>query len=267
VLSQQIIIEDDGLRKQAIIEAFGRAASDYDQHAAFQRQVGHLLLDKLAPDLSGLRVLDLGCGTGYFSYQLAKRGATVIAADISKPMLAQCQKRCTGMSVITLEADAEALPFEAGEFDLAFSSLALQWCQDLSVPLQEMKRVVKPSGQIMFSTLLDGSLVELKKAWSKIDSYQHVNNFLSQKQVKLALAQSGNSSHHLDSSPVTLWYRTAFELMRDLKGIGATHVTGRNNGLTTRQQLRGVDKEYQKFRNHQGLLPATYQVCLGVITS
>ncbi len=254
-------------RKQAIIDAFGRAASKYDQHAQFQRDVGHRLLDKLPLDLSGYRVLDVGCGTGYFSHQLALRGAKVIAVDISAPMLEQCRKRCTGLSVITVEADAEHLPFEKQEFDVVFSSLALQWCEELSIPLAEMKRVAKLGGTIVFSSLLDGSLNELKNAWSKIDSHQHVNEFLHEKQVKLALAQSENVIHDLDSIAVTVWYQSAFKLMKDLKGIGATHVAGRTNGLTTRHAIRGVEEEYQKFRNHLGLLPATYQVCFGVITS
>lgn len=267
MLAQQDNAFKNTQRKQAIIEAFGRAASKYDQHAEFQRNVGHRLLDKLPQDLSNYRVLDVGCGTGYFSHQLALRGAKVIAVDISAQMLEQCRKRCAGMNVITVEADAEHLPFDMQEFDVVFSSLALQWCEDLSVPLAEMKRVAKLDATIVFSSLLDGSLHELKKAWSKIDSHQHVNEFLHEKQVKLALAQSENVIHDLDSIPVTVWYQSSFELMKDLKGIGATHVAARTNGLTTRHSLRGVEEEYQKFRNHLGLLPATYQVCFGVITS
>ncbi|MEF1280300.1 malonyl-[acyl-carrier protein] O-methyltransferase BioC, partial [Vibrio fortis] len=52
---------------------------------------------------------------------------------------------------------------------------------------------------------------------------------------------------------------------RDLKGIGANHVSGRSQGLTSRRMLQLVEQEYRKFQNHQGFLPATYQVCLGVI--
>lgn len=53
--------------KSAIAQAFGKAAAHYDQHAAFQRDVGLRLLQKMPSCLKGLRVLDLGCGTGYFS--------------------------------------------------------------------------------------------------------------------------------------------------------------------------------------------------------
>ncbi|ARP38662.1 Malonyl-[acyl-carrier protein] O-methyltransferase [Vibrio syngnathi] len=70
-MSQEAVVDNyAGQDKSAIAEAFGKAATTYDRHAEFQRDVGHRLLDKLPNDLSGLKVLDLGCGTGYFSQQL-----------------------------------------------------------------------------------------------------------------------------------------------------------------------------------------------------
>ncbi|MFS1861808.1 malonyl-ACP O-methyltransferase BioC [Vibrio lentus] len=265
-MSQEAVVDYYvGQDKSAIAEAFGRAAATYDKHAEFQRDVGHRLLDKLPSDLSGLKVLDLGCGTGYFSEQLVKRGAAVVCADLSNGMLDEAKQRC-GVSVSSYQqADAEQLPFDDGIFDIVFSSLALQWCDDLSSPLREMKRVAAVGGRVIFSTLLDGSLFELKKSWSKIDAHQHVNHFITINQVKIALAQSSCTAHQLDLPTITVWYDTAFELMRDLKGIGANHVSGRSQGLTSRRMLQLVEREYREFKNHQGFLPATYQVCLGVI--
>ncbi|UAB69303.1 malonyl-ACP O-methyltransferase BioC [Vibrio sp. SCSIO 43132] len=267
MLEQAVLISHHTSDKRAISESFGRAAATYDQHAAFQRQVGHLLLDKMPEDLTGKIILDLGCGTGYFSEILATRGAKVVAADLSEAMLSATEHRCVGLNVHCENVDADSLPFSDDSFDFVFSSLALQWCDDLSVPLREIQRVVKPGGKAWFSTLLDGSLIELKNAWSKVDAYQHVNAFLSSKQVKLALAQAGCSTHHIDSFPITLRYNSALELMRDLKGIGANYVEGRSVGLVTKSKLKDVDKAYRRLYAHQGLLPATYQVCLGEISA
>lgn len=252
--------------KAAIAEAFGRAACSYDKHAAFQRDVGYRLLDKMPSDLSGKTVLDVGCGTGYFSLELLKRGATVVGFDLSDKMLKAAQTRCGETRISYQQGDAENMPFADNSFDIVFSSLALQWCADLTNPLREIRRVVRPQGQAFISTLLDGSLSELKQAWAKIDSHQHVNDFVSLNQVKIALAQSECHFHQLDLAPIEVWYTSAFSLMRDLKGIGATHInSGRSEGLTSRSALLKVEHEYQAFRDHQGLLPATYQVCLGVI--
>ena len=251
--------------KSAISSAFSKAAATYDKHAAFQRDVGHRLLKQLPADLSGLRVLDLGCGTGYFSQQLKQLGANVVCADLSPAMLEQARERCGENSVTYVHADAEELPFSAGEFDIVFSSLALQWCDDLSTPLAEIRRVLKPLGRCYFSTLLDGSLAELKQSWRKIDSHQHVNEFISFNQVKIELAQAELPKHHLNLAEMIVWYDTAFELMRDLKGIGANHIHSRSQGLTGRRALIQVERAYERFRSQQGSLPATYQVCLGVI--
>lgn len=251
--------------KSAIAEAFGKAAQNYDRHAAFQRDVGERLLGLLPEDLSGYRVLDLGCGTGYFSMLLRQRGASVVCADLSARMLDAARQRCGDEGMRYIVADAEHLPFPEGAFDIVFSSLALQWCADLSLPLREIRRVLAVNGTGLFSTLLDGSLSELKAAWAKIDAHQHVNDFISLNQLKIALAQAHCIRHRIDLPTITVWYDSAFSLMRDLKGIGANHVNGRSRGLTSRRMLTQVEQQYQLFRNHQGLLPATYQVCLGVI--
>jgi len=265
-MNQAIAINSElMLDKQAIAEAFGKAAKSYDLHAAFQRDVGEQLLALLPVSLVGKRVLDLGCGTGYFSKRLLERGAQVVCFDLSSEMLNRAQQRCGEQSVSYQQGDAEQLPFGDESFDFVFSSLALQWCEDLSRPLREIRRVLKPCGQAAFSTLLDGSLCELKASWAKIDSYQHVNDFISTNQVKIALAQSECQNHRLNLPTITVWYDSAFSLMRDLKGIGANHVSGRSQGLTSRKALMQVERAYQTFKNHQGLLPATYQVCLGVI--
>jgi malonyl-CoA O-methyltransferase len=251
--------------KQAVADAFSRAAQNYDSHAEFQRQVGHQLLDMMPLFLEGKRVLDLGCGTGYFSQCIRERGAELVCGDISSQMLHQARSRCGEDRVTYSLCDAENLPFSHCSFDYVFSSLALQWCDDLMVPLKEISRVLKPQGQAYFSTLLDGSLVELKQAWAKVDVHQHVNRFISRNKVKLALAQSGNDSHHLSLATITLRYASAFNLMKDLKGIGATHVQGRAQGLVSRHVLEQVESAYRAICGVDDNLPATYQVCFGVL--
>lgn len=264
--AEQIASELEVQDKKAIATSFGKAAETYDKHAAFQRDVGHRLLEKLPSNLSGKRVLDLGCGTGYFSALLQERGADLVCVDISQGMLDKAQQRCgkKGRATFVL-ADAENLPFGENSFDYVFSSLALQWCCDLSYPLKEIRRVLREGGKGLFSTLTDGSLYELRESWKKIDAYQHVNNFITINQVKIALAQSQCHNHHLDLNLITVWYDAAFSVMRDLKGIGANHVSGRSPALTSRRTLLHVEREYQKFKNDKGLLPASYQVCFGVI--
>ncbi|MGX9418301.1 malonyl-ACP O-methyltransferase BioC [Vibrio sp. RC27] len=256
---------DSAVCKKSIAAAFGRAASSYDNHAKFQRNVGYQLLDLMPQSLCGKRVLDLGCGTGYFSQRLLERGAEVVCGDISVEMLEQARLRCGTNNVTYSLCDAEAMNFADDSFDYVFSSLALQWCDDLSAPLAEIKRIIKPEGVGYFTTLLDGSLIELSQAWSKVDSYQHVNRFISRNRVKLALAQSEVSSHHLSLQTITQRYSSALALMKDLKGIGATHIQARPKGLFTRETLDKVELEYRAISGNEDFLPATYQVCFGML--
>ncbi len=208
------------VERRAIAAAFDKAAISYDRHAELQRIVGQLLMAKLPQDLTGCKVLELGCGTGFFTQQLALRGAQVVALDISCQMLQQCRQRCQGMAVQYCLADAQALPFADKQFDIVFSSLALQWCRDWTPVLRQLKRMVKPSGQCLFSTLGQESLFELQQAWQKVDTYQHVNQFHSATELKIVLAQSGCHHYHLDWQTIVMRYGSAFELMKDLKGIG-----------------------------------------------
>ncbi|WP_087018691.1 malonyl-ACP O-methyltransferase BioC [Thaumasiovibrio subtropicus] len=254
-------------QKQAIANAFGKAALSYDASAEFQRRVGHALLDRLPYFDRPQHVIDVGCGTGYFSSQLRDKGHNVTCVDLSQAMLDVANQRC-GESVDYLQADAENLPLPSNSIDIAFSSLALQWCSDLSVPLQEMRRVVRPGGIIAFTTLVDGSLKELSEAWASVDSYQHINEFLSEKLIKVALAQAGLSAEPVEFVPIVQYYASAKALMRDLKGIGANHVPqARRPGLSGRRAIDQVEQAYQQYRHDNNLLPATYQVCFGVIVN
>lgn len=259
----------DQNNKQAIANAFGRAAKGYDKSAAFQRQVGQQLLSFIPSPISAFMrsttVIDIGCGTGYFSAALHQQGFAVTAADLSAEMLQQAQQRC-GQDCQYLQTDAENIAKADNCYDIAFSNLALQWCDDLSVPLRELQRVVKPQGKIFFTTLAEGSLSELTQAWSYIDDQQHVNSFKSPTTITAEINQVGLTIETLECKPITVYYSTAMKLMKDLKGIGATHLQQqRRSGLVGRQTFIDLERAYNDFRLDNGLLPATYQVCFGVL--
>ncbi|WP_105902343.1 malonyl-ACP O-methyltransferase BioC [Vibrio gangliei] len=263
--------EFQAYNKSAVAHAFGRAAKTYDQHAAFQRDVGAKLMQGLPQDLTGWRVLDLGCGTGYFTYLLAERGAQVVALDLSPDMLKVCRSRCSQYEVEYLVADAEHLPFESSCFDLVFSNLALQWCHDLAPIVHDAVQYLNPNGRFLFSTLLQGSLHELDSAWKVVDSnHRHINNFHSESGIHSAISNLSKVSKAISKASLNVyahrcWYPSALALMKDLKGIGATHGAGRARGLTKPSVIQQLEMAYQPFSDLNGLLPATYQVALGEV--
>ena len=141
----------------------------------------------------------------------------------------------------------------------------LQWCTDLSGAFSEIKRVLKPFGQVAFSTLLEGTLFELSSSWEKVDQGHHVNVFNSLQKTIFAVEQAGFHAPHILREPFVEFYPSAFALMKDLKGIGANHLNHRPQGLRGRQTLKQLEVAYQAYRDPSGSLPASYQVGFGVL--
>ncbi len=94
---------------------------------------------------SGKHVLDVGCGTGLVSHELADRGCAITGIDVSGPMLEHARELVPRASFV--EAPAETLPFADDSFDAAVSGQAFHWF-DQDKALAEMCRVVRPGGTI-----------------------------------------------------------------------------------------------------------------------
>ena len=253
--------------KVQLARRFGAAARHYDAHAKFQREVGQALQAMMpaGSPLAGALPevgLDLGCGTGFFLPHLAGRCQRLHGLDLAPGMLAQAAQR--GSGALLLCGDAEQLPFADQSLDWVFSSLALQWCERPTQAFAELHRVLKPGGQLLFSTLLSDSLWQLREAWRTVDERPHVNRFLSLPQLRRALSDGGFPAPELECQTWSLAYPELTGLLRDLKGIGASQINdGRQPGLGNRQRLLRLGEAYEQFRQPDGLLAASYQVCLG----
>ena len=246
--------------KRRIAESFSRAALTYDQAAAFQRTVGSNLLDRLSPEQTRADIVDLGCGTGYFTRALtAHYGAAPLGLDLAEGMLRHARDQSPGTTG-WIVADAEALPLRTASQDLIFSSLALQWCPDLALVLREAHRVLRPGGCLAFNTLLHGSLHELREAWRTVDGFVHVNRFTPLEELQGLLGDAGFADWRCEVETHVLHYQRLGELTHELKSIGANNINpGRPGGLTGRARLRQLTAAYEQFRTPQGL-PATWQV-------
>lgn len=251
--------------KSAIAAAFSRAATRYDAAAQLQRKSGEDLLDiarcLMNNDTNhdyGRSVLDAGCGTGYFSRYWRNLGKEVIALDLSEAMLHQAKHQQS--ADIYLLGDIEHIPLLNKKIDICFSNLVMQWCHSLATALAELYRVTQPGGIIIFSTLAEGSLDELGRAWQQVDGHRHSNDFPSVAQIQAVCA---NYHHHLSCCLHQFFFPDVFMLMRSLQGIGATHLHhGRKKGLTGRQKLNALQAAYPV--NRRGY-PLSYQLVYGVI--
>ena len=101
-------------------------------------------IPSLWPDLKGAAVLDLGCGVGLYTCELARRGAVAVGVDLNLKSLAQARAEAVQGRSYFVCADAEKLPFREGVFDMAVSVEVLS-----HIPPQPRKRVIKGVARIL----------------------------------------------------------------------------------------------------------------------
>ncbi len=249
------------LDKKQMAHSFSRAAITYDSVAGLQRDVGSVLLQKLEPNPAVGVILDLGCGTGYFTPQLQQLfpQALVLGIDIAEGMLRFARENQPEIRNWTC-ADAECLPFADRSVDIIYSNFALQWCANFPRLFAELQRILKADGQCIFTTLGPETLCELKSAWAQVDAKVHVNQFHEPESLIAGLQQQGLQLVEFEHNPEIMEFEHLSDLTRSLKALGAQNVNrGRAAGLTGRKKIQAFKAAYESFRRNN-LLPATYDV-------
>lgn len=106
----------------------------------------------LPTDLRGRRVVDLGCGFGWFSRWADEHGAaSVIGVDVSREMLKRARADTSSSSIDYRRTDLDRLNLPDRSVDLAFSSLTFHYVADLDRLLRMLAEAIEPGGQLVFS--------------------------------------------------------------------------------------------------------------------
>jgi SAM-dependent methyltransferase len=106
----------------------------------------------LLPDVAGARVLDAGCGDGWYAEQLVARGARVTAVDASARMAEHARRRLGDGADVRVADLAHPLDFAGnGSFDGIVSALALEHVRDWDATFAELRRILRPGGWLLFS--------------------------------------------------------------------------------------------------------------------
>ena len=117
-------------------------ASRYDSAHSFVWERGRGVVELLAPK-PGDRILDLGCGTGHLTAQIADAGAEVVGIDSSEDMVRVASENYPNIRFEV--ADARSLPFK-GEFDAVFSNAVLHWVRPPEAVVESVRRALSPGG-------------------------------------------------------------------------------------------------------------------------
>lgn len=252
--------------KAAVARSFNRAASTYNEAAFLEKEVGERLLDRLDFIKQEPRsILDLGSGTGFFSEKLLRRypNATFFNLDLAEGMLRHAYTRHFS-NIITLCGDAEALPLANNSIDFIFSNCVFHWSCDLSQLFEEIHRVLKPEGLLLFSTLGPDTLKELRESFYLIDTEPHVNNFMDMHLVGDALLQAEFLDPVMDMEQLVLTFPNLFRLLEDIKKSGSSYVLRETApGLGSKSVFKRLSDSYNQFKLETGQTPATVEIVYG----
>lgn len=182
------LLNREELAYEAMGDAFATALSQYDTSRRVQ-----VLVDEFLPDYAvvGKRVLDVGCGLGFFSRRLVERGALVTACDVG-PGLLERTRRHAGCE--TVFADALDLRRHFGEesFDVVVSSECIEHTPDPSRAVAEMLAVLRGGGYLSLSTpnIVWSPVVHLASAM-RLRSFDGFEHFSSWTALRRRIAAGG----------------------------------------------------------------------------
>jgi SAM-dependent methyltransferase len=165
-------------------------------------------------------------------------------------------------------ADEEALPFADASLDLAVSALALQWVNDLPGTLAQIRRALKPDGLFLAALLGGETLTELRQSFAAAEAEieggisPRVAPFGDVRELGGLLQRAGLALPVADVDRLIVRYATPFDLIRDLRGMGATNaLIERRRVSLKRATLQRMAEIYAgRFSDPDGRLRATFDI-------
>jgi len=157
-------------------------------------------LRDMLPPMTGIRVLDLGCGFGAFARWAASQGAaTVLGLDLSEKMLARARASTQAPNVTYRRANLEQLDLPAASFDLVYSSLALHYLADFDSLCAAVRRALTPGARFVFSVEHPIYTAPSHPAWQTGEQGQRIwplNNYLMEGKRVTDWLTSGVVKYH-----------------------------------------------------------------------
>jgi 2-polyprenyl-3-methyl-5-hydroxy-6-metoxy-1,4-benzoquinol methylase len=147
-------VDDAAIAAQWNVIAANWDARYSDEGDSSRENLLNAVLWRLLGDVQGQRVLDAGCGAGYFCRLLAKRGAIVTGVDLSSSFLEMARQRAPELAITYHQGSVSHMPFLAeASFDAAVSVCVLQDVRDYLGMIREVHRVLRPGGVLALATM------------------------------------------------------------------------------------------------------------------
>jgi SAM-dependent methyltransferase len=220
------------------------------------------LADRLAAVLRRFAVAaDLGTPTGALRRLLAPRVDALIAVDADALAL----RDDAGPKVV---ADEEALPFADGSLDLVVSALALQSVNDLPGALVQVRRALRPDGLFLAALLGGDTLTELRASFTAAETEMEggvsprVAPFIDAREAGALLQRAGFALPVADVDRIVVRYASPFDLMRDLRRMGASNALAERRRVPLRRAtlMRMAEAYAARFADADGRVRASFDV-------
>lgn len=195
-----------------ITTSWGKEAGWYDQvvsdNDSYQNKVILPNLIRLMEINPGEKVLDAGCGTGFFAAEFVRAGGKVIGIDIGAELLAIAQKNVPKAEFKS--GSSEALPFDKESFDKIVFVLSLQNMSDMKKAITEAARTLKPKGKMYLVLNHPAFRIPGESSWGwdaeKKVQYRRIDSYLSERKSSIQMHPGKNPNDVTYSFHVPLQY-------------------------------------------------------------
>ncbi|HTH96857.1 MAG TPA: methyltransferase domain-containing protein [Stellaceae bacterium] len=201
-----------------VARRFGRAAVSYDGAAELQRGVADDLMTRIRTlDLPRRpRVLEIGCGTGLLSRQLAALDPVLLClTDIAPEMARMAAARQDLASPLVMDGARPC--FAEGSFDLIAASMSMQWFDEPAMALPRLCALLAPGGTLAFAALAGDNFPEWRQALADARLPAGVQRFTEPSDWLACLPEGAT----VEESPRLMRYADAGDFLASLKRIGA----------------------------------------------
>lgn len=229
---------------------FQRYTTLSDYHKAISAALDETLFQRAtALNLQPERIVNLTAGQSILTEMLTSYYA---------------QAKVTAIDYMPVQLELAPLPIATHSVDMVFCPMMLHWCVAPEEMIQEVQRILKPNGVLLFSVLGPDSLLELRQVLLSLSNKPYLPVFTDMHNWGDLLQNLKFKNPVVDVDYFTVYYNNFAQLMLALRSQGPTYfLKEMNKGLITPRQWQNLEQMYEAYRNEQGLA-LTLEVVYGI---